>query len=423
MTVTITPKILGGKLPAIASKSQAHRLLICAALSDGQTEIICPTFSEDILATARCLNALGAEIVRKENGFTVTPITVKDNTLRTLDCGESGSTYRFLVPLVCAMGLGARFKLSGRLPSRPMDDLFELLKARGATIGCKENNYTEVYGPISPGTYEIPGNVSSQYISGLLFALPCLGQESEIIITGGVSSAGYIRMTLDALRAFSVEATSESDRLRVPGGGKYKTPGRLAVEGDWSNAAFWLCAAAAGGEGITVTGLNQNSSQGDRAVCDILRRFGAEVEWNADSVTVKASGLRAVSVDVGDIPDLVPALAVATAAAEGESVFFNARRLRFKESDRLKSVCDTLRNLGGDAEYTQDTLKIRGKPLKGGTVDSHGDHRIAMLAAAASVLCKESVTITRAEAVEKSYPDFFEDFALLGGSVRREKEI
>lgn len=424
MRITIEPKKLGGEIPAILSKSHVHRLLICAALGDRETFLPCRTLSQDILATARCLNALGAGIKILEDGFAVTPISGAGTETALLDCGESGSTYRFLVPVVCALGRSACFKLSGKLPDRPMDALWSVLEMHGAQISGKGTACPTVSGPIVGGCYEVPGNVSSQFISGLLFSLPLLPGESEIRLSSETASRGYVDMTLDVLRKFSVATPAAPTGFRIRGRQPFVTPEEIVPEGDWSNAAFWLCAAAAGGPGITVTGLSAETSQGDRAVCDILRRFGAAVTVGGGSVTVQADGLQGIYIEAEDTPDLVPAIAVAAAAAQGTTVIRNVSRLRLKESDRIFTVCETLNALGGDAEHDDNTIVIRGRGrLAGGTAYAYGDHRIAMLAAAASVICDGPVAIEGAEAVGKSYPDFFDDFTVLGGHVSKGGEI
>lgn len=436
MNVTITPAPLHGAVAAIPSKSDLHRLLICASLAsdslgDTPIHLPCPMLSRDVEATIRCLNALGATITYNSGGLTVVPIASSGQNV-TLDCGESGSLYRFLVPLVCALRKTATFQLSGKLPQRPMDALWNALEAHCAVVTGKGTASPTVSGTLSPGRYEIPGDVSSQFVSGLLFALPLLGGDSEIFITGQIQSAGYIRMTLDALTAFSIKTTTTSSGYSVSGNQRYHAKNVPVPEGDWSNAAFWLCAAAinaaainaaainaaACSGGITVTGLNRNSGQGDKAVCDILRRLGATVSQSENAVTVHNGKLRGIAVDATDIPDLVPALAVVAAAASGVTTIQNIGRLRLKESDRVQTVCGLINALGGNARADENTMTITGNGvLSGGTYDAYQDHRIVMAAAVASTICKNPVTITNTQNVEKSYPNFFDDFAELGGLV------
>jgi 3-phosphoshikimate 1-carboxyvinyltransferase len=274
---------------------------------------------------------------------------------------------------------------------------------------------------LKPGRYTLDGGVSSQFISGLLFALPLLGGDSELYLTGRVESAPYIALTLDMLEQFGVKADAFEAGYRIPGGQKYRSPGTVRVEGDWSNAAFWLGAGAIGpkGEPLACTGLELSSRQGDRAITGLLRRFGARVEENGSTVTVFGGPLRGTDVDARDIPDLVPILAVVAAAAEGETRIYGAARLRAKESDRLNTVTALLTALGAEARETDDGLFITGgSALTGGEASAGGDHRIAMAAAVAATVCAGPVTLRGGQAVNKSYPGFFADFRALGGTVQ-----
>lgn len=392
MTKQLLPSPIRGTIPAIASKSMAHRLLICAALADDPTEVVCQTTSKDIEATRACLSAM------KEGR-------------KPLPCGESGSTLRFLLPVVAALGLDTEFYMEGRLPDRPLAPLDEELTTHGAKLQ-KKGATLSVSGQLKPGDYTLPGNVSSQYISGLLFALPLLGKPSTLTVTGKIESAPYIEMTLDALRQFGIHIIIEENVFHIPAC-RYTSPGRAYVEGDWSNAAFWLCAGATSGP-VTVTGLDGNSLQGDKAVFDLLKAFGADCRRNEDGFTVSPAPLHAIDIDAAAIPDLVPILSVVAAKAEGTTRIYNAERLRLKESDRIETVCRLLRDLGGQVEETSDGLLIcGGSTLPGGTADSCNDHRIAMAAAIASSLCTGAVTVLGAEAVNKSYPHFWDDFEKL----------
>lgn len=421
MKVTVLPSVIKGKIRAIPSKSFAHRQLICAALADRETKISCPVISEDISATMRCLTALGAGIEHQDGIITVKPVGSPVSGA-VLDCGESGSTYRFLAPVAAALGTESTFLLRGRLAERPMGPLWETLERCGILIEGKGSERVSFSGRLSAGEFTIPGDVSSQFISGLLMALPLLGKNSKIEITGPVESRGYIEMTLDVLKTFKVKMELNGDSsISVPGGVEITTPGSITTEGDWSNTSFWLCGAAACGQGITCEGLNTNSSQGDRAIVSVLEEMGAEAVYEDNSVKVKADILRPARIDARDIPDLVPPIALLACAAEGETKIFNAGRLRLKESDRLFTVADTLRKLEANILEEGSSLLIRGgRPLAGGEVDSHGDHRIAMMSALASLISRDKIVISGAEAVGKSYPGFFEDFAALGGIVRKE---
>ena len=440
MHVRITKPIQGGIVRAITSKSAAHRLLICASLADSETFITCPQRSQDIDATIRCLQALGATVNIKKDGILITPVNrqellednVRELPWHKLDCGESGATFRFLLPVCGALGLNVSFEMSGRLPSRPLSALYDEMTSHGCKLSKPGSSPLECEGQLKNGTYTLPGNITSQFISGLLFALPLLLEgESQIIVTGILESRPYVDMTLDALRMFGItvhEEISKAEEIifRIPSGQIYHSPKTVHVEGDWSNSAFWLCAGAIGNGNkvgndnkisVTCTGLDLNSPQGDKAITELLSRFGANVICENDSVTVSPGTLRGIEIDAGDIPDLVPVLAAVAAAAEGKTVIRNAARLRMKESDRLQTVAACLSALGADVTETEDGLVITGKKiLTGGETQSYGDHRIAMTAAILSGVCENPVIIRDAQAVRKSYPAFFEDFRdVLGG--------
>jgi len=399
--VEILPGPLRGTVKAIPSKSQAHRALICAALADEPVNIVCEGTSKDIEATEACLDALkagGKDAVSLPCGES------KDTV--SLPCGESGSTFRFLLPIVGALGRKASFILEGRLPERPLSPLYEELVRHGCRLSPQGSNPFTIEGKLTPGSYTLDAGVSSQFISGLLFALPLLDRDSELRLTGSVESFPYIRLTLAMLEKFGVKVDFEDMVFSIPGRQKYRSPGTVHIEGDWSNAAFWLCAGAIPGNVITVSGLDMNSMQGDRTVLEILKRFGSDLRGS----DLCGSDLLGIEIDAADIPDLVPILSIVAAAAKGTTVIRNAGRLRMKESDRLTAVTDMLATLGADIRETGDGLVIHGgKPLTGGTVSSRGDHRIAMTAAIAAVLCANPVLIQGAEAVEKSYPTFFEE--------------
>ena len=384
MDVTIQPRTLRGEIQIIPSKSQAHRLLICAAFADRDTTLICPETNRDIEATADCLQALGANVTRTESGYTLSPIKSIPGSA-TLNCCESGSTLRFLLPIAGALGVDATFLMEGRLPQRPLSPLWEEMERMGCILSRPAINTIRCQGKLKPGEYIIDGRVSSQFITGLLFATALMEGESHITITGNLESKPYVDMTRQALSLF--------------GAPKFRSPGTITVEGDWSNGAFFLGANALGSQ-LNVRGLNLDSMQGDKAVVEILEQL--------------SKGMHTISAR--DIPDLVPILAIAAGAKHG-AVFTDIQRLRLKESDRVASTIAMIEDLGGKADATEDTLKVFGTGFLGGTVNSCNDHRIAMAAAIASTVCAKPVTILGADAVNKSYPAFWQEFTRLGGTL------
>ncbi len=391
MDITIQPRPLRGEITVIPSKSQAHRLLICSAFADNPTQLHCPETNRDMEATVECLNALGAQITHTDSGYSVFPATrLPEHAV--LNCCESGSTLRFLLPVAGALGVDATFLMAGRLPQRPLSPMWEEMERMGCTLTRPTGDTIRCQGKLKPGKYSIDGSVSSQYITGFLLALSLMDGKSTLEITGKVESRPYIELTKNAIRLFGADPDT-------PGAIPFHSPGNITVEGDWSNGAFFLAANALGSE-LTIHGLSTDSAQGDRAVVEILRQM--------------QTGTPIVSA--ADIPDLVPILSVVAACSRG-AVFTDIQRLRLKESDRVATTINMIKNLGGSAQATDDTLTVYGTGLKGGTVNSHNDHRIAMATAIASTVCTEPVTILGAEAVNKSYPRFWEEFARLGGNI------
>lgn len=389
MDLRIEPQKLSGTVAAIPSKSIAHRLLILSAFADRPTTLLCPQKNRDMEATAHCLRALGAEIQDTEQGFLVTPAS-KIPEKAMLPCGESGSTLRFLLPVAGALGVDATFSMEGRLPQRPLSPLWEVLEEGGCKLTRPTKTTLRCSGRLRPGAYAIDGGVSSQFITGLLFAQALMGGQSTLNITGNTESAPYIALTRQALDLFSAQK-----------GRPFLSPGTVAVEGDWSNAAFFLAAKALGSP-LTVTNLALDSLQGDRASAELLPLLTQT----------------APTIDARDIPDLVPILAVTAGACHG-AVFTNIRRLRLKESDRVATIIALLEALGGKAQADENTLTVSGVGFRGGAVDAAGDHRIAMAAAIAATVCREPVVLFGAEAVNKSYPTFWAEFARLGGSYEQ----
>lgn len=396
MNIVITPALLHGDVTPPPSKSDAHRLLIAAALADQKTTMRLHAGNDDIDATIRCLTALGAQIEKADGCVHITPIIAqKEKPL--CDCGESGSTLRFITPVAAALQ-GAVLTGCGRLGDRPMEPLLSLLRDHGCVVSGEGLPLT-VSGGLKNGTYALRGDISSQFVTGLLYALPLLQGDSDILLTTPLQSRGYVDMTLRALRQFGIVIEEKENAFHIPGGQRYIAPtGELSPEGDWSGAAFWYGANYVGGD-VTIHGLIENSTQGDKAIAKLSQNLPDEI-------------------DVGNIPDLLPILSIMACKKAGVTRFVNAARLRIKESDRLYACETMIKNLGGQAETTPDTMTCFGTGrLVGGTVDGMNDHRIVMSAAIASCLCEKEVVILGAEAAKKSYPAFLRDFELLGGNV------
>lgn len=384
MIATITPTVLKGSIEAIASKSYAHRIIIAAALADKPTEIYCNGISNDILDTVSAVNALGAKATVDGNIIYVEPIINKLYEVN-IEISESGTTARLILPIACALYEKGRLSGKGSLVKRPFKPLCDSVSAHGISFS---GNYLPITfeGKMSPGEYMISGSESSQYISALLYALPLLDGESKLTLTSPLASEGYVDITLDVLGQFGITGGFECNGTQ-----RYISPERISVEGDWSNSAFWLCA------GVKVKGLNNNSPQRDR-LFDTVKDLD--------------------EIDAGHIPDLVPILSVYAAAKNKTTRIYNVSRLRIKESDRITSVCDMINSLGGEIEADDNEILIHGRGyLEGGTINSYNDHRIVMSAAIASAICKNKVVIRGAEAVNKSYPLFFNHFNSLGGKA------
>ena len=420
MNIVITRGIQGGKIAAIPAKAAAHRALIAAALSGGTVDVRIgeAELSQDISATIRCLEQLGAKITAVGGGiFRVSPAPLPSHPL--LDCGESGSTLRFLLPVAAALGANAHLAGSGRLPERPIADLIRALEAHGITFSATKLPF-EIGGKLTGGRFELPGNVSSQYVSGLLFAMFAAKLTGEIALTTRLESSRYVDMTAATLRKFGADIRRDGDTFIV-GGRNAAAPATLAVEGDWSNAAAFLVAGALNGDGVTVTGLDADSLQPDRAVVDILRKFGAKVTVNGDEVTAAPGTPCPAVVDVAETPDLLPVLAVLAAKSPGKSRFVNAARLRLKESDRLSSTARLLHAIGVEVAELPDALEVTGgEAVHGGAVDSCNDHRLVMAAAAVASLGATPLTVADAEAIRKSQPDFFAVCSDLGARIERQ---
>ena len=419
MIARLKPSVPSGTVKAIASKSVAHRLLICAAFADGETRIRCEETNRDIEATAECLSALGAAVRREAPFYVVSPIKTL-NRGATLNCHESGSTMRFLVPIAAALGADCDFLMAGRLPERPLSPLREELEAHGISFSPAGSNPLRCRGSLTGDSFEIAGNVSSQFISGLLFALTLMGKEATLTVTGKLESAPYVEMTVDALSIFSASPEKDGNTYHIKKNTSLISPREIDVEGDWSNAAFPLAAGAMGKGVVTVCGLDPLSRQGDRKIIELLGEFGADIKEDASgrAYTVRGGRLHGIEIDASQIPDLVPILATVASVAEGETRIYGASRLRIKESDRLATTVQMLTSLGADLQTSEDGLIIHGKPsLSGGVTESFNDHRIAMSAAVASTVSRGEVVINGAEATSKSYPSFWQDMKNLNISA------
>ncbi len=408
--VKITPKKLKGEVKVPSSKSVSHRMLICAGFSKGTSVIENIVNSKDMIATINGLRAMGAEVTLENNVATVKGIdfTARKNQPITVDCNESGSTLRFFIPIVSALGFTATFLGGGLLPKRPIDIYTREMGQKGVEFDYNNTMPFTVSGQLQSGTYKIEGNVSSQFITGLIFALSLLEGDSEIILTSELQSKPYVDITIDCLAKFGVDVVEEKDRYFVKGGQKY-SPCNVEVEADYSQGAFFLVGNALGNE-IEINNLRENSFQGDKKILEIIN----EISYNKVSEKYES-----FTVDAKDIPDIVPILCVFASFCEGTSVIKNVARLKIKESDRVFSTMETINKLGGKVREENDTMVVEGvKSFKGGVeLDGFNDHRIPMSIAIAATKCEEPITILGANCVEKSYPHFWEDYAKLGGEI------
>lgn len=433
-----------GKIRSVSSKSEAHRLMTASALSDKITDIYLNQSSNDILATSHCLKSLGAKVEglpdEDETAFDseFNDIFYQDKSKKILkdgkdgfhvrvspaenipssavfDCGESGSTIRFLMPVAAALGIDSIFTGSGRLPGRPQDILLNQMRTHGVNVSPDGEFPIKFSGKMNGGNFKYPGNVSSQYTTGLLLAIPLIKEGGSIDLIEPVQSRPYIKITLDTLKKFGikVKTSDNGDCFSIPDNSRYVSPGDLTVGGDWSNSAFWFCLGALSDFGITVTGLDINSGQGDKKILDILNEFGADISYDKENsengITVKRKNLNGIEIDASNVPDIIPVISALAVFADGKTRVFNAGRLRLKESDRLDAIAKMIETVGGKTDQTEDSITIYGGcALKENMVySSFNDHRMVM---AETIICsKLSGTILNAEAVNKSYPLFFKD--------------
>ncbi len=395
MNIKIQKSKVQGKIKAIASKSFAHRILICDFLAGNEIRNEFNSFtSKDILATANCLNAIrGGK--------------------KVLDCDESGSTLRFLIPLCASLGGEFTFLGRGRLLARPNTELLLTLSKMGITFEENES-YIKSCGKLSAGDFEIKGDISSQYVSGLIMALATLKGDSKIILTTPLSSKPYVDITIKVLEQYGIKIESTEYGYYIKGAQKFK--GHIDAEGDWSNMAFYLVLGATNG-GITVQGLNLESVQGDKVILEILKQANAKIDANENVITVSKGQLKGFTIDANNCPDLVPICAVLGATASGKTVINNIERLRIKESDRVLSTIQMLKAFGIGAEEKDNAIIIYGGTPKGGVVNTFNDHRIAMASAILASVAEGESQIIDAGAVNKSYPTFFEDYKSVGGKA------
>ncbi|MEX0051163.1 3-phosphoshikimate 1-carboxyvinyltransferase [Clostridium butyricum] len=423
----VYPKKLKGEVKIPPSKSMAHRAVICAALSDGTCKVSNIDFSDDIIATVEAMKSLGAVIEKKDDYLEVIGIKSPQNKLnnstndeRIIDCNESGSTLRFLVPIAALFEGVNKFVGRGNLGKRPLDTYYEIFDNQGIKYSYKEGILDlKTEGKLKCGEFKVKGNISSQFITGLLFTLPLLDGDSKITITTELESKGYIDLTLSAMRDFGIEIINNNyEEFIIKGNQNYKSMD-YRVEGDYSQAAFFLCADAVLNE-VVVNDLNLNSLQGDKEVIDILERMGVNIKENGKGIigTVDKK-LKSTIIDGSQCPDIIPVVSLAASLCDGTTEVINAGRLRIKECDRLAAVTSELNKLGAKITEKEDGLIIEGvSKLKGGcTVWSHKDHRIAMTLAIASTICEEPIIIKDYECVTKSYPEFWNDFISLGGAL------
>lgn len=401
MDIKITPSKLKGTVNIPSSKSMTHRMLICAALAKGSSVITNLTFSKDIYATIDALKAMGAEITLCGDTVRVKGIE-KPVDSAEINCCESGSTLRFIIPIACALGINSTYLGEGRLPERPITPYVRELTKKNISFDYNNTMPFKTNGRLSSGIFELEGDISSQFITGLMFALPLVEGNSEIIMTSPLESKPYADMTVKCLENFGVHISETPKGYYIEGGQQYK-PCNGAVEGDYSQGAFFYVANVLGND-VKINNLLPESYQGDKKIVEITNNLC----YNKDYPN-------GFSINAMDIPDLVPILAVLGTYCEGRSVISGAKRLKIKESDRLLAISQTLNSLGGNVSVTEDGLIINHSRLSGGCVDSFGDHRIAMSAAIAATICEKTVIIKNAQSVEKSYPDFFKDYKNLGG--------
>lgn len=416
--VLIYPSRLSGKISVPPSKSICHRAIICAGLSKGVSIISNVVFSEDVEATLNAVESFGAHIVRKRDSLIINgtgKLSIKNSLI---DCNESGSTLRFLIPLAAVTGERVVFTGRGRLAERPLMPYYEIFDKQNINYSNTSGRLPLlVEGKLMPGEYKVKGNISSQFITGLLFALPLLNGDSRIVITTPLESKSYVDLTIEMLKRFKVETENHDYSEIIISGNQLYNSTDYHIEGDFSQAAFFLAADILGAD-VLCQGLNMESLQGDKAILDIIISMGGKLISEDYGIGFQPSKPSGITIDVSQCPDIVPILSVIGALSNGTTRIINAGRLRIKESDRLRAIGCELNKIGADVKEMPEGLIINGREtLEGGIVSSWNDHRIAMALAIASIKCRKPLIIKDADCVKKSYPDFWEDFKMLGGNI------
>ncbi|MBS5113577.1 MAG: 3-phosphoshikimate 1-carboxyvinyltransferase [Coprobacillus cateniformis] len=418
MAVSITPHSLKGQVCVPPSKSMAHRAIICASLARGRSTITNIEYSQDIKATIAAMKALGTMIFEYDDYLEIDGTTTFLKNQCEINCFESGSTLRFMVPISLVCEANVHFIGEGRLGKRPLNVYYDIFEKQGISYLYREN-ILDLYvrGRLRGGVFEIPGNVSSQFISGLLFALPLMDEDSIIKITSPLESKGYIDLTLQMLNQYGIQVINHDyQELIIPGFQHYEAHD-YRVEADFSQAAFYLVAGALGND-VVLTDLNLDSFQGDKEAIDILERMNAHLIIKETGHQMISSNLKATIIDGSQCPDIIPVIALACALSQGTTRIEHIARLRIKECDRLKATVEVINQLGGHAQELEDAMVIEGvERLKGGHVSSYNDHRMAMMEAIASTVCEAAVVIDEEKCVKKSYPSFWEHFQMLGGLI------
>ena len=416
---TVTAQVPTGTIAAIPAKAHAHRAIICAALASSGSTIHLSRTSKDIDATMASMRALGAQVDYQDQVITIKPgpAPSKGQILPH----ESGTTLRLLLPVAASVCPEGDVDAKGRLPERPLEPLMGQMKEHGVSFSQAKPPFT-MTGKLTAGSYAMVGNVSSQFFSGLLLAAPQVGA-TTVESMGKLESRDYVSLTINTMKDFGVTVESDTndkgdDRFTIPAGSHFQGQKDYAIEGDWSNAAIWVVAAALTGQALTITGLNKDSIQADRRIMASVESTGSHLQWEGNNLTVSGKATQPLHVDLGQCPDLLPVMAALACGIDGESSFVNGARLRIKESDRLEAVAALVRDLGGSVRLEGDDMYIQGTGrLVGGTVDCQNDHRLVMAGTLAALIAEDPVQLKDSQSITKSYPDFFDDWNALGGNA------